>query len=414
MPRTGWALVAILAAASSSVSTGASAAAAEMAALAPKSFDFDRGQRHWQPAEDAATTGAAAADQLVTNSELDAVEQLLANRKAGTAKPRIIKWIKDNPAAPDRDRGLFLLSETYNRTGDKIRAYYHLDELLDYYPESRLFYPALEKQYGIADRFLKGYKRKFLGIPFLTTDDEGVEILFRIQERAPGSPIAERALLRTADHYYDDTQFDLAADAYSAYVRAYPRSPEVPRVRLREAFSSLAQFRGLRFDATPVINAKAQLEDIQAEYPQLAEEENVADVLERIDGILAARVAQTADYYRRTNAPQAAVHNWRYLVENFPETAEARKARAQLARAPKWALELPPPVGGRGAEEEQLRTPPTATPANEPGATPGQPTATPFPSQRPQPEPSPLAPLRRGASDVNPAPSVDTPSDPNK
>jgi hypothetical protein len=92
----------------------------------------------------------------------------------------------------------------------------------------------------------------------------------------------------------------------------------VPRVRLRQAFASLAQFRGLRFDATPVIDAKAQLEDVQAEYPELARQENVGDVLERIDGILAARVAQTADFYRRTNEPQAAVYNWRYIVENYP------------------------------------------------------------------------------------------------
>src|SRR4029450_237069 len=102
------------------------------------------------------------------------------------------------------------------------------------------------------------------------------------------------------------------------------------RVRLRSAFASLAQFRGLRFDATPVIDAKAQLEDIQAEYPEMAERENVKDVLERIDGILAARVAQTADFYRRTNQPRAAAYNLRYLIDNYPDSPEAPKAQQQL------------------------------------------------------------------------------------
>jgi outer membrane assembly lipoprotein YfiO len=407
MPRTGWALVAILAAASSSALPTSSSSAEEIAALAPKTWERNVNDTQWRPVEE--STPTAAADQVVANAELDGIERLLANKQASKAKPRILKWIQANPAVPDRDRGLFLLAEMYNRTGDKIRAFYHLDELLDYYPESRLFYPALEKQYEIADRFLKGYKRKFLGIPFLTTDDEGVEILFRIQERAPGSPIAERSLLRTADFYYDDSQFDLAADAYAAYARAYPRSPEVPRVRLRQAFSSLAQFRGLRFDATPVIDAKAQLEDIQAEYPQLAQEENVADVLERIDGILAARVAQTADFYRRTGEPQAAVYNWRYVVENFPETAEAERARVQLAKAPKWALELPPPTGGRGAEEEQLRTPPATDLKAGPQRTPALQPQTPIRDLQPEP-----AKPRSGASDTTPAPSVETPSEPNK
>ena len=46
-------------------------------------------------------------------------------------------------------------------------------------------------------------------------------------------------MLRAAD-------FDLAADVYAAFVKQYPRSPEVPRVRLRQAFSYYAQFRGLK------------------------------------------------------------------------------------------------------------------------------------------------------------------------
>jgi outer membrane assembly lipoprotein YfiO len=387
MPRTGWVFLVIS-------MLAPHAARGEMAAaLAPKTWERDADGK-WVQVEDRAIPPTAAArtpttgpsGDYIENPTLDRIEQQLAARRYRSAREPILRWIKDNIGAPDRDRGLFLLAEMYNQAGDKIRAFYHLDELMDYYPESRLFYPALEKQFAIADRFLKGHKRKFLGIPLLTTDDEGIEILFRIQERAPGSPIAERSLLRTADHYYDTSQFDLAADAYASYARSYPRSPDVARVRLRAAFASLAQFRGLRFDATPVIDAKAQLEDIQAEYPQLAQRENVADVLERIEGILAARVATTADFYRRTHEPQAAVYNWRYLVENFPDTAEADRARKELERAPAWALELPAPTGGRATEAEQLRTP---TPKTENGKTGGD---------------------SRGTGEAIP-PSIDTPRD---
>jgi outer membrane assembly lipoprotein YfiO len=358
MPRSGPIFLAFLVFGSS-----LPAAAAEMA-LAPKTFERNPDGSGWQEVEETVSPPTTQASDIIENAELDAIEQLLAARKGREAKTRIINWIKVNPAAPDRDRGLFLLAEAYNQTGDKIRGFYHLDELMDYYPESRLFFPSLEKQFSIADTFLKGYKRKFLGIPFLSTDEEAVEILFRIQERAPGSPIAERSLLRTADYFYDSSQFDLASDAYGVYARSYPRSPEVPRVRLRAAFASLAQFRGLRFDATPVIDAKAQLEDIQAEYPEMSERENVADVLERIDGILAARVAQTADFYRRTDQPRAAAYNLKYLLENFPDTPEAPRAREQLARLPASAQQVEGPTGGRETEEQQFRTPsPATTPA---------------------------------------------------
>src|SRR5688500_1218990 len=274
MPRTGWILLA-LALLLQPLPAGAGAPTT-----------WQRGEDgQWRQVDPPAPPPGAS----IENETLDQIEQLLAARRHRAARKPIIGWIKASPEAPDRDRGLFLLAEMYSQAGDKIRAFYHLDELMDYYPSSRLFYPSLEKQYEIADRFLSGYRHRFMGMAVLSAEDEGVEILLRIQERAPGSPIAERALLRTADHYYDDSQFDLAADAYAAYARSYPRSPEIPRVRLQQAFASLAQFRGLQHDATPVIDAKAQLQDIEAEYPELAERANVSDVLERIDGILAAR-----------------------------------------------------------------------------------------------------------------------------
>jgi outer membrane assembly lipoprotein YfiO len=368
MPRTGRVFLAYLAVVLSLMSSFAPAA--DLVAMAPKTWERDA-EGHWAQVEEGATPPTTQASEAVQDPELDAIEQLLLRRRGKEAKPRIIRWIKENLGVADRDRGLFLLAEAYNQTGDKVRAFYHLDELMDYYPESRLFFPALEKQFAIADRFLSGYKRRLFGIPFLATDDEGIEILFRIQERAPGSPIAERALLRTADHYYDSSQFDLATDAYGAYASRYSRSPEVPRVRLRRAFSSLAQFRGLRFDVTPVIDAKAQLEDIQAEYPQMAERENVKDVLERIEGILAARVSTTADFYRRTHEPRAAAYNLKYLIENFPDTPEAPKARAQLAKLPASAQEIAAPTGGRATEEKQFQTVgPTTAPAAVP--TPGR------------------------------------------
>jgi outer membrane assembly lipoprotein YfiO len=289
---------------------------------------------------------------MIDDPALDRLENLLAGGRKDAALKEIIAWIKSHPDAPDRDRGLFLLAEAYRQTGDGVRAFYHCDELMEFYPTSRFYYPALEKQYAIADEYLNGRKRTVLGFIPVGAEDEAVEMLFRIQERSPGSPIAERSLLRTADYYYDSSQFDLAADAYAAYLKSYPRSPEVPRVSLYRAFASLAQFRGLRFDATPLIDARAQLEDVLAKYPQLATQEGVQEFIQRIDATVAAKVYVTADFYRRTREPRAAVYLWRYLMKTYPDSREAQLAQRDLDRAPAWALEAPVPGEVRTAAGE--------------------------------------------------------------
>jgi outer membrane assembly lipoprotein YfiO len=340
-------------------------AAAPTHAAQPRTWE-QNAQGEWS-----AVPTTAPADLYIDNPTLDRIEQQLAGGRAQPALDDAIGWIKSNPDAPDRDRGLFLLAEAYRLRGDRIRAFYHLDELMDYYPESRLFYPALEKQFSIADDYLNGYKRRVFGFLPVGAEEEGVEMLYRIQERSPGAPIAERSLLRTADYYYDSSQFDLATDAYSAYLRAYPRSPEVPRVKLFRAFSSLAQFRGLRFDATPLIDAKARLEDVLAQHPDLARQENAREFIDRIDRTIASKIFVTADFYRRTNEPRAAVYLWRYLVQTFPDSEEAARSQQELAKAPAGALDAPDPAKGRPEEElptipEADRLPPGASGAGAP------------------------------------------------
>jgi len=281
--------------------------------------------------------------QPVANPLLDRAQQLLDARNGEKAHDLVLDWLKSHPNAPDRDRGLLMLAECYFLDGDRIWSFYQCDELLDKYPDSRLFFPALELQYRVADDFLNGYKKKFLGLPIMSMEDEAIEMLFRIQERSPGSPIAEQALLRTADYYYHTSQFDLAADAYGAFARSYTRSSQVPRVLLQQAFATLAQFRGARYDSTPLIDARAMFRDIIERYPRMAQDEALPAFIDRIDNTLAAKMYIDADFYRRTNQPRAAVFMYRTLIKTYPNSRDAAVAQRDLKKFPAWALAEPPP-----------------------------------------------------------------------
>lgn len=308
----------------------------------------------------AQTTAVASAEPT---HELVRAEQLLKEGKWKEAHDLIVPWLHDYPKSPERDRGLYLLAEVYYQNGDRIRAFYHLDELMDNFPESKLFFTALELQYRIADSYLNGFKETFLGMRIVPQYEEAIEMLYRIQERSPGSPLAEKALKRTADYYFNNSEFDLAGDAYGAFIRIYPRSPEIPQVRLREAFSSLAQFRGPQFDATPLIDARARFKEIQARYPDLAADANVAGWIERIDADLAHKAYLKGDFYRRTNQPHGAAFQFRYVIQTYPASKDADLARRALAALPKAVLSDPPPPP---SNPESAATQPTAP---EPGAT---------------------------------------------
>lgn len=273
---------------------------------------------------------------IAPDATLDRIEQLIGRERFSSARKLAVRWLNqaNNRAHPLRDRGLFLLAEAYYGYGNRIRSFYHLDELMDFHPDSPLYARALQRQYDIADAYLNGYKNRLFGIPMFGAEGPAIDMLFRIQQRAPGAPLAEKALLRTADYYYADGQFDLAEDAYAAYLRAYPRSPLAPRVRLRQAFSNYAQFRGLRFDATPLLDARTQLVQLASASPDLAAEENLGQFVERIDTTLARKLLVTADFYERTNEDRAAAYYYRQVIRQYAGSPEARDAERALARLP--------------------------------------------------------------------------------
>jgi len=343
-------------------------AAGRTASAEPKTYEYGGGGK-WTPAQ-----SQPISTQPVVNPVLDQAERLLAAGNVSDAKKQIVDWIKVNPKALDRDRAIFLLAEADFRLYDRIKAFYQFDELLDTYPDSRLFGAALYRQYEIADAFLKGYKRKLLGLsilPILGAEDEAIDMMFRIQERSPGSPLAEKCLLRTADYYYSTAQFDLASDAYAAFMRSYSRSSEIPRVRLRRAFSSYAQFHGVKFDATPLVDARAQFEDLKTHYPDLAAENNIQKFIDGINETLARKMLVTADFYRRTGEPRASAYTLRQLINTYPTVKEAEQAKVELAKLPPSALRQPPPISIRPSEPPKSGPPAAQLGPPAPGSSAG-------------------------------------------
>lgn len=293
----------------------------------PQTFELSAEGR-WQHLDQTPATQPAATPVI------DEAERLLEQRKSKDAIKSLSAWLKSRPDSPARDRALFVMARALFDHGNRIRAFFYLDQLMDEHPDSRYYDPALQLQYEIADAYLDGYKRRFLRMPMFGAEEEAVEMLYRIQQRAPGSALAEKALLRTADYYFASSDFDLAADAYGHYVNTYPRSAIVPKVKLRRAYSSLAQFRALRFDATPLIDAREQMVRLIDEHPELARQENVSALLARIDQSFAGKLDDTADYYLRTNQPRAAAYYWQYLLRHYPNAPEAQRARHRLEQLP--------------------------------------------------------------------------------
>lgn len=292
------------------------------------------------------TTGRAASVSLGPEAD-ESLQQARTQVTRGRGEPafdELVTWMQANTSAAEAyDQALYLAALALIEDGQRIKAFYYLEELLDNHPASAYYQPAVRLQYDVARSYLEGNADRFLIFPERHYD-EAIEMLFRVQLRLPGSELAENALLRTAEFYFDRGDFDFAEDAYFVFIDRFPRSPHVPVARLKQAFSNLKQYEGPAYDPTPLIDARTQLAQFQADYPQLAREQNLNQLFDWIDEQFARKLLIQASFYSRTHRPESANLLLASVVKNYPGTTASEAARQRLdgtATAPSAPAAIP-------------------------------------------------------------------------
>ncbi|MEM1446769.1 MAG: outer membrane protein assembly factor BamD [Planctomycetota bacterium] len=275
-------------------------------------------------------TQVAAPEPGTPEAALQDIRRALAEDRGKDALKMADAWIEENPRSDWMPAALLLRGDAKVALNDYWEALYDYEQVIIAHPSSAEYLTAVEREFGIAQVFIGGWKRKLLGFRILPTDGEGEELLIRVQERAPGSRVGHDASLFLADYYFNKQQMTLAAEAYDLFMENYPDSDRREWALLRVIQSNLARFKGPRFDGTGLIEADERLQQYALEYPASAERIGVAGLRERISESLARRDLSTADWYARRGDPVAAATMYRRLVEEFPQSRAAREAIAWM------------------------------------------------------------------------------------
>lgn len=290
-----------------------------------------------QPAEE---TTAALTLLSQARQALAAGEHERAERLAG-------QWIE---RFPRHER----LPEAYLLRGDALVAqqeYY--EALFDYeliarsYPGSETFVTALSRELEIARLFARGTKRKLWGLRIIDAGDDAEELLIRIQERLPGSRLAEEAGLELGEYYFRRQRMELAIGMDSIFIENYPDSEHVSKVKRRLIRAHMASSKGPEFDAAGLHEARALLERLRIEEPAAAEQIGAEALLRHLDESDALKLLTTARWYIVRGDVIAAEFTLRRLIRTYPRTIAAGEALKML---PGLLARLPATVRAEAAD----------------------------------------------------------------
>lgn len=310
--------------------------------------------------------------------KLQAIRRLIAEEKPKEAKKAADHWIKEYPNHPLLVQAYLLRGDARVAGTNEYKALGDYEYVIRQFPGTDEYNTALDREYELARIYSAGRHRKFLGMRILSASGEAEELFIRVQERAPGSELGEKASMALGDHYFNRGEMVRASEAYDLFLQNYPRSQYRERIMLRLIQSNLARFKGPQFDGTGLIDAGSRIRQYQKEFPASAERIGGEALLVRIDESLALKTLGTAHWYRVRHEPVATVTMLQRVVHDHPQTAAARAAMEELAkmdapvvdeRAPRRhaaTQAAEPPQSLKVPASEAQPQPPGHEPAEEP------------------------------------------------
>ncbi len=248
-------------------------------------------------------------------------------------------WIKRYPRDPFLADAYLLRGNALQARGEYFKALFDYEFVARAYPASEAFVTVIQRELQIGVEYARGMKRLWLGMRILNADDVAEELLIRVQERMPGSRLAEKAAIELADHYFRKREMRLAVEMYSIFLENHPSSDQVSKARRRLIYAELATFKGPPFDASGLHEARARLNELIALEPAAAERIGADALLVRIDESDAQKLLVTARWYLTTGDPIAGELIIRRMVTRYPRTV----ATADALRLMRNVISLLPP-----------------------------------------------------------------------
>lgn len=265
----------------------------------------------------------------------------------------IKRFIKKHGLATSREPDL-LIAKAEILIGRHLygKAHTTLQEFLSRFAGSALTSEALRLEFVIAENYLRGAKRRVLGLSVLSGVDLGLRILDELSTDYPKSRLAELAMKTKADYLFQSGEHALAELEYARLLTDFPRSQYHQHGLRRVADAAIASYRGPEYDDAALIEAEERYREYQARYPADADRdpEHVGLILDTIREHRARKQYAIGAYYDRTDHLGSAIYYYQSVARDWPGTGAAREAARRLELLGATAR-IPAATAGRTVEE---------------------------------------------------------------
>ena len=246
-------------------------------------------------------------------------------------------------------------------------------QLVERYPSSPNFEPAIEAQFRIGEIYLNGKKLKVLGIPIASALDRAVTIFANVVRTAPYGKYTARAQFDIGLAREKQGANDAALQAYQAVVDKFPNEPIAVDAQYQIGYIWFTASQTGTKDAAAASNAKTGFQDFLFHYPKSEKAGQARANLDILEHKQTANSYKVAKFYDKQKYYRAAVIYYNEVIRQQPGSEESNEAKKRIdqlrAKFGDAALQPALPVSQTGKKKGEAHGTRTAeTGSAKPGA----------------------------------------------
>lgn len=245
------------------------------------------------------------------------------------------------PDSPLEEDALFMLGESYFFADRYPRANDAYSRLLKKYEYTRHLDTTVTRLFAIGRYWeqlsatLPAWQWVNLtdsGRPWFDTFGYGIKAYESVRLHDPTGPLADDAVMATANAYFVRGRFEEAAYQYDLIRKDYPKSEHQVKAHLLGMKSKMQVYQGPLYEGSPLKDASEIAQQTLTLFgKELGEErQKIVEAKNQMTEELARRDLTVGQYYDRKGYYGAARYYYQAVLEEYPHTVAARMAETRL------------------------------------------------------------------------------------
>ncbi|MCH2115580.1 MAG: outer membrane protein assembly factor BamD [Pirellulales bacterium] len=281
-------------------------------------------------------------DQRLAEQSYAQGEDWFRREQYGEAAKKFKQTIARWPDSVLEQDARFFLGECNFFADDYPAAIGAYEKLLEKYPNSPHLDKIVKRQFAIA-RYWEAHHqhRPHWPVtpnliddtrPMFDTLGQALKIYENIRLNDPTGPMADDAIMATANSYFLRGRYNDADYQYKLIRSEYPRSEHQYEAHVLGLQCKLRKYQGPDYDGSPLEEAKKLAKQLRVHFAgELSAEERQrqADIRGTLNRNLAERDMKIAKYYDDTEYYRSAKFYYAKIAREFPDTPLAQQALAR-------------------------------------------------------------------------------------